>query len=141
MASSKIRQAGFSLLELSLAIAIGLAILASTFWMMKQHNTETRIQQSKMLLATVRTGLEASRYRYGAYPPAASLSANDGGGGQRLVAGVATLSEPVSGMSRILTATNAANAGTGGWVYDPTTGTLRANLNPASHPGDNPLLW
>ncbi len=138
MAFNKSREAGFSLIELSLAIAIGLAILSASFWMVKQHNAEARIQQSKMMLATIRTGLAASRYRYGVYPPAASLSANDAGGGQRLVSGVASISEPVSGMAVV---TALPTTSYGGWIYDATTGTIRANLNPANFPGDSPLLW
>lgn len=138
MAFNRTRQGGFSLLELSLAIAIGLTILAASFWMVRQHNAEARVQQSKMMLASIRTALAASRYKYGVYPPAASISANDGGGGQRLVAGIATLSESVSGMSTVYTG---ATTSYGGWHYDPTTGVIRANLNPANYPGDNPLLW
>lgn len=135
--ASRNREAGYSLLELSLAIAVALTILASGFWMVKQHNAEARVQQSKMMLATLRTALSASRYRYGAYPPAASISANDGGGGERLVANVASISEPVSGVAIVQTAT----VSYGGWFYDPTSGTIRANLDPADYPGDDPSQW
>lgn len=152
MVFTRSREAGFSLIELSLAIAIGLAILSASFWMVKQHNAEARIQQSKMMLATIRTQLATYRYRYGAYPtlqemqrnwatpsanqfqivPGASRSAaelvtNDGG-----------FNEPVSGVCSVRTATATYN---GGWIYDPALGTIRVNLDPAAHPGDNPLLW
>ncbi|HEY9854655.1 MAG TPA: type II secretion system protein [Stenomitos sp.] len=140
MASRNAREAGFSLLELSLTIAIGLGILASSVWMMKQHNAEARVQQSKMLLATLRTNFSAYRYRTGNYPSLTAFSNNDAGGGQKFIPNVASISEPVSSVAAVRSF-GATTSYDGGWVYDAPNGTIRVNLDPAKFPGDNPALW
>lgn len=149
----KRNEAGFSLLELSLAIAIGLTILASSFWMLKQHNADARVQQSKLMLATIRTNLAAYRYRFGSYPSLSEFRRNwatPSTNQFQIVPGASrdfdpvrngTFNEPVSGVMQVLTATTALNAYTGGWTYDPVAGTVSVNLDPAHYPGDNPVLW
>lgn len=161
MASRKTSEGGFSLLELSLAVAISLTILASSFWMLKQQNSEARIQQSKMMLATIRTNLSAYRYRFGSYPsytefqrnwatpsanafqiiPGASRSATE------ITTNGGAVNEPVSGAMRVYdrnpNRSGGAEATTsyGGWLYDSTTGSASVNLDPSKYPGDNPNLW
>lgn len=166
MVSIKRREAGFSLLELSLAIAIGLTIMASSVWMLKQHNAEARVQQSKMLLATIRTNLAAYRYRFGTYPtitefqrnwatpgstefqivPGASRSPAD------ILANSGAVNEPVSGVMKVYDRRLAPPDGTrvggpeatatyGGWFYDADNGTVSVNLDADKFKGDNPTLW
>lgn len=158
MACSDRREAGFSLLELSLAIAISLTILASSFWMLKQHNAEARVQQSKLMLATIRTNLAAYRYRFGTYPSITEMQRNwatpsVGASQFQIVPGASrafdvairgTFNEPVSGVMRVYdrrTGSTDATTSYGGWLYDSASGDVKVNLDPAMFPGDSPLLW
>lgn len=131
------RQQGFTLMELTLTIAIAMVVLAGSIWALRQHNTEARVQQSKMMLATMRTQIASFRYRMGRAPTRQEIYANG------FISGMASISEPVSGVATIYK-TNApadATASWGGWVYDEAAGTMSVNLNPVNHPGDSPSLW
>lgn len=152
------REAGFSLLELSLTIAISLTILASSIWMLKQHNAEARVQQSKVMLGTIRTNLAAYRYRFGTYPSINEMQRNwatpsVGASQFQIVPGASraydvtirgTFNEPVSGVMRVYNrraGSVEATTSYGGWFYDSANGTVSVNLDPAMFPGDNPALW
>lgn len=139
-------QRGFSLLELSLSLAVGLAIIGASIFMYRQHMADARVQQTKMALATIRTQLAAYRYRTGQFPTLASMSANDAGGGQRLISGPGlvtsqgSFSEPFSGIAYVYPA-GTSQASNGGWLYDPTTGAVTVNLSSPSVPGEDPSQW
>ncbi|HEY9857046.1 MAG TPA: hypothetical protein V6D05_14985, partial [Stenomitos sp.] len=107
------------------------------------------------MLATIRTNLSAYRYRYGSYPSFTEFQRNwatPSTGQFQIIQGASqsatdvgtyggAVREPVSSVMQVLASTSSANAGTGGYVYNATTGTIQANLDPAKFPGDNPLLW
>lgn len=127
-------QRGFTLMELTLAIAIAMVVLAGSMWALKQHNAEARVQQSKVTLATLRTQIASFRYRTGQWPTRAQIYANG------FIPGVASVSEPVSGVATIYL-TGDATTSWGGWLYDVAAGTMSVNLNPANYPGDSPSRW
>lgn len=129
------RQSGFTLIELTLTIAIAMVVLAGSIWALRQHNGEARVQQSKMTLATMRTQIASFRYRVGRPPTRAEIYANG------FIPGLASVSESVSGVPTIFLTGEATGSTWGGWLYDQTAGTMSVNLNPANYPGDSPALW
>lgn len=137
------RQKGFTLLELTMVIAIALTMMAGSMWALNQHTNEARIQQSKMMLATLRTGVSAYHYRTGVYPSERELLVTNVSTTSTPFAICAalpagTISEPVSGIATNTIATTSYN---GGWAYNPASGKIHVNLDPARFPGDNPNLW
>lgn len=135
------KQLGFSLLELAMAIAISLTLMAGSLWALNQHNNEARIQQSKMMLATMRAGISAYHYRTGLYPSYGEIRSNTSTAAPFIPIFAAlphgTVSEPVSGIAECA-ATTSYN---GGWAYNHVTGKINVNLEPSRFPGDNPNLW
>lgn len=121
------KQHGFTLLELAATVAIMVVLMAGSMWALRQHQADARIQQTKMLLATMRVGISAYRYRNGSFPPSAQLFNNADGSGQPIVGGLPAgqpIKEPITGMAR-----NTLNQDfLGGWNYDQTAGTLSVNI-------------
>jgi hypothetical protein len=69
------------------------------------------------------------------------LNNNQWPDGQRFVAGPASISEPVSGISKIYRVGTDNVQSWGGWLFDEGNASISANLNPADYPGDDPRLW
>lgn len=118
-------------------VAIATVLMAASMWAYKQHVKDARIQQSKLLLANIRVGLSAYRYRYGTYPSLSDLANNrDPHNGQAIVTGLpaaASISEPITGLSIVTQPFNP----NGGWNYDSTNGTVSVNLaTPSGIPSD-----
>lgn len=137
------KQKGFTLLELTMVIAIALTLMAGSMWALNQHTYEARIQQSKMMLATLRAGISAYHYRIGTYPSERELLVSNKssvGSSFSICAALpaGAIAEPVSGIATNTISTASYN---GGWAYDPATGKIFVNLDPARFPGDNPNLW
>ncbi|MBI6546099.1 MAG: type II secretion system protein [Cyanobacteria bacterium NC_groundwater_1444_Ag_S-0.65um_54_12] len=63
------RLAGLTLLEITLAIVISILILTASVVAVKQYRTQSRIQQAKINLATIRQNIAMWKYRCGTYPP------------------------------------------------------------------------
>ncbi|HEY9898337.1 MAG TPA: type II secretion system protein [Pantanalinema sp.] len=128
------RQRGFTLMELTLTVAIAMVMLAGSMWALKQHNAEARVQQSKVTLATLRTQIASFRYRVGRFPKRSEIYANG------FIPGMASVSEAVSGVPLVYL-TGEATPSWGGWLYDEASGIVAPNLDPVRHPGDLPSLW
>lgn len=131
------------MLELTMVIAIALTMMAGSMWALTQHTNEARIQQSKMMLATLRAGISAYHYRAGGYPSERELLVTNVSTTSTPFAICAALpagaiSEPVSGLATNTIATTSYN---GGWAYKPASGKIYVNLDPARFPGDSPNLW
>ena len=131
-------QSGLSLLELTLALSIGMVILAGTLYQVRQVNVETRIQSSKTMLNLVRSELATYRYRNGRYP--SGLSEFDAMPSPPGIPRNRWLIEPISGSSASALARN----GNGGWVYTPgINATVSVNLftQSAGTGGEDPAGW
>lgn len=140
---------GISLLEVALAVSVSLMLTAGGVYAYRQHMHSTRISQAKIMLATMRQGIEMQRYRTGAFPTVASISVNvdDTGKGFYGKAGSPLrdpLHPPMDGaaFSPIIDLTvQATGSPWGGWGYHQGTGYLEPNLDPAAFPGDPPSAW
>ncbi|MBU6430232.1 MAG: type II secretion system GspH family protein [Cyanobacteria bacterium REEB65] len=60
---------GFTILEVALAIALGVALLASVATVFTQYSAQSRISQAKSFLATLRNNIAMYKYRTSSYPP------------------------------------------------------------------------
>ncbi len=135
-------QSGLSLLELTLALAIGMILLSGTLYQVKQANLDTRVQASKTMLNLVRSELATFRYRNGRYPTGTEFQSMSPPPG---IPGSRWLVEPISGSSAVqvipTTPPAAQNFG-GGWVYTPgANATVSVNLSATSTGGDDPVNW
>ncbi|GEM_PF-2057969 len=149
------RRNGFSLLEVTMALAISLVLMAAGTYAYRQHMRAAQINRAKVMLETIRQGIAMYRYRQGTFPPIGtliapatpSLYANMDDLGQAFYSlgpGV-PLRDPLippsgAGPSPIVQRGD-ATASWGGWVYDPLNGTIMPNLPGAEFPGDPPERW
>lgn len=139
---------GLSLLEVALAVSVGLMLTAGGVYAYRQHMKATQITQAKLMLETLRQGVETSRYRQGRYPTLAELDANSDAGGQRIYElGGRPRRDPLyppmdaGDLSPIQTYAPPA-APWGGWLYQDTPSMrLVPNLPDAGFPGDEPSGW
>lgn len=146
-------QRGLSLLEVALAVSVGLMLTAGGVYAYRQHMHATRVTQAKLMLATIRQEIAAHRYRTGTYPTADMLKQNKvtiAPGNDRSFYGPVgsplrdPLNPPMDGAARSEIRTlpaEATGSPWGGWGYNPTTGTLEPNLDPEAFPGDRPSSW
>ncbi|MNT23451.1 hypothetical protein D3C72_1588700 [compost metagenome] len=148
---------GISLLEVSLAVSVGLMLTAGGVYAYRQHLKSTQVTQAKLMLSTMRQEIEMYRYRTGRPPTHAVFITNV----YELVPGnpatrkafygkpAAPLRDPlnppmdaaVSSPIKNLAAAQATGSPWGGWAYHQTTGYLEPNLDPAAFPGDPPSAW
>ncbi len=150
-------QRGISLLEVALAVSVGLMLTAGGVYAYRQHLHSTHISQAKLMLSTMRQEIEMYRYRTGRPPTHAVLSANQ----YELVTGdpasrrafygkpgsplrdplhppmTAGLGSPIKN----LRTGEATGSPWGGWGYHETTGYLEPNLDPDQFKYDPPSAW
>lgn len=66
---------GFTLLEVTLAIVVGLVILSGALAAFKQYRDGARINQAKLQLATLKQNIAMARYRTGTFPILGAVAA------------------------------------------------------------------
>lgn len=161
------RRNGFSLLEVALALSVGLAMLAAGVYTYKQYTRGMQINKAKLMLASMRQEIAMQRYRTGSYPvlgadyvATPSIRSNttdlkaaqanrftpfyDLGYAPTAAATNNLLADPLyppGGGGSPITSSAVATASWGGWIYNQTTGALAPNLPDSISPGDPPRLW
>lgn len=139
---------GISLLEVALAISVSLMLTAGGIYAYRQHLHSTKITQSKLLLETMRQGVETTRYRLGRYPSLAEMDSNLDPMGQKVYdLGNRKRRDPFYPLTDPNAESNikayaAVAAPYGGWLYQPGPPyVLVPNLPDADFPGDPPSQW
>lgn len=154
--------AGFTLLEATLSMAVSAVLLAALLIAYRMHLTSAEVVKAKTMLATIREGIQASRFRTGAWPVVGttlatpSLAANTDDLGDAFwpqagkLASGANLAfvDPFYHSSTItdLGAGQLLPATYGGWLYDATPSTSATFSfmfygDPGRFPGDPPSGW
>jgi type II secretory pathway pseudopilin PulG len=139
---------GISLLEVTLAVSVGLMLTVGGAYAYRQHMQAARITQAQLMLETMRMGIDRYKVVYSANPPLAALSANNAGNNKGFYGALGSpLRDPLYPLvnptlsSPIKAWTNNAVAPWGGWRYDVASGSLKPNFNPADYPGHDPNKW
>ena len=163
------KRPGFTLIEVSLAVVIGIVILAASVAGFNGVKRAAKFSQAKSMVGTVQTNLAMEKFRTGSPPPVARLQANRDSANRPFWPDANSVmpNEPITGQNAILpfdsTATPvplAAGApspswdnpifltpgpapgyGKGGWLYDPATGAFRLNLSNQDYPDQRPGAW
>jgi hypothetical protein len=140
---------GISLLEVALAVSVSLMLTAGGIYAYRQHLHSTKITQSKLLLETMRQGVETTRYRIGRYPSLAEMQNNLDPSGQKVYdlgnrkrrdpfyppMGDPNAESPIAAYAAIAPPY-------GGWLYQPGPPyVLVPKLPDADFPGDPPSQW
>lgn len=144
-------QRGISLLEVSLAVSVGLMLTIGGAYAYRQHAKNVRVTQAKMMLETMRLEIGRDRVLKNRPPTLAELKTNSFDGGKRGYYGApgSPLRDPLyppfdsAQSSPIRDLATAANptAPFGGWRYSATNGDLKPNFNPADFPGHDANSW
>lgn len=139
---------GISLLEVSLAVSVGLMLTVGGVYAYRQHMKATQITQAKLMLETLRQGVEMSRYRQGRYPTLDELDNNADAGGQRIYElGNRPRRDPLHppmdpNEPSPFKAYAPPAPPWGGWLYQAASPMrLVPNLSDADFPGDEPSKW
>lgn len=147
------QQRGISLLEVSLAVSVGLMLTVGGAYAYRQHAQSVRITEARLMLETMRTNIQ--RYQVLNLNPAnkpptlATLRGNSYpvSGSPRGFYGPAgsPYRDPLYPRHTDSAKIEPLGAGPappwGGWRYNETTGELRINANPADFPGQNFNAW
>jgi hypothetical protein len=139
---------GISLLEVALAVSVSLMLTAGGIYAYRQNLQTTRITQSKLLLETMRQGVETTRYRIGRYPTLAEMKSNKDPQNQAIYdLGNRLLRDPLypptnPNATSSIVAFAAVTPPYGGWMYQPGPPfVLVPKLPDADFPGDPPSQW
>lgn len=139
---------GMSLLEISLAVSVGLMLTVGGVYAYRQHLKATQITQAKLMLETLRQGVETSRYRQGRYPTLAELDNNLDAGGRKIYElGNRPRRDPLyppadPNADSPIKAYGPPSPPWGGWLYQATPQMrLVPNLPDSNFPGDEPSRW
>ncbi|MEB3196732.1 MAG: hypothetical protein VKP62_05960 [Candidatus Sericytochromatia bacterium] len=108
-------RAGISLVEVSLAIVVGLIVASASVYTYQQVRASARLKEAQMIVGTVQSNIAVDKFRLGQAPPLAatpspyasvfgvSLNVTSAGGNYHPQGGVNTLpADPVSGYSTVL---------------------------------------
>lgn len=143
-------RAAFSLLELTLALALAIVFLAASIIGFRMHAQSARIARAKTMLAGIRLGIQATKLRTGSYPslaaaPATASLADDtddlGYPYWGIDGATASLADPITGQTGIFAP--GATTSWGGWIYATGSASFSfaVNLPGAWFPGDPPGNW
>ncbi len=142
---------GMSLLEVSLAVSVGLMLTVGGAYAYRQHMQATRITQAQLMLETINMGIVRYHVRTGSYPTLAVLQSNNDGANRGFYGPAGSpLRDPLyppileTQSSPIKAWTANAVAPWGGWRYYPgpaPSAYVKPNFNPADYPGHDPNKW
>lgn len=126
-----------------MALTVSLVIAAGSVYAYRQHMHAVRITQAKIMLEGLRQGIEMHRYRKGRFPTVDELKNNSDEDGRPFFGPASSkLRDPIHPPQ------NASDgspinppSGWGGWIYNPVTGVIQPNLDPADYPADPPSRW
>lgn len=157
---------GMTLIEIALAVTIGLALLIGSVYAYNQTKVSAEWSQAKTMVGTISTNIAMQKFRTGQPPTLAQLQSNTDNLGHPYwpqTNGVLP-ADPVSGSDSAIAQYSSASAavainpgdpqtswdnpyfqtpgsGQGGWLYDPSTGSFRINYSNAQYPEQHPSTW
>lgn len=147
-------QKGLTLLEISLAATIGIIASIGMYYSYNAYNVQVKMDRGKLLLNTLRNSVNFYKQTCGFYPTAAKLINNDmtfGGGcgptrpffGDNIAATNPLPIDPFKKVNTVMNPNNLADVDdAGGWIYNPTLGTVFVNLaDDEVQYGSNPSTW
>ena len=139
---------GISLLEVALAVSVSLMLTAGGIYAYRQHLHSTKITQAKLMLETMRQGVETTRYRIGRYPSLLEMQNNLDPMGQKVYDfGNRRRRDPFypptnPNADSPIAAYAAVTPPYGGWLYQAGPPyVLVPKLPDADFPGDKPSEW
>ncbi|HEY9724143.1 MAG TPA: prepilin-type N-terminal cleavage/methylation domain-containing protein [Oscillatoriaceae cyanobacterium] len=161
------RRSGFTLVEVSLAIAVGLVLMAAGIYAYQGMQQSARFSQAREMVGTMQTNIGMEKFRLGSPPPLSEVQSNTDSTGKQFWSGTAAGSlpaDPVMNQATIATFDSTASpvplksgdpqnewdnphmgspapVGQGGWLYDPNTGAFRINLSNRDYPDQRPGTW
>lgn len=155
------RRDGFTLVEVALAVAIGIAIMAATVYAYTSMQSEARYSQWKTMVGTIQTNIAMQKFRTGTAPTLAVVESNTDNLGKAFWPGTsgALPTDPIYNSNTVtqfdstqapVTITGSTQTDNpyfnttttrGGWLYDPNTGSFRANLSNADDVEHKPSTW
>lgn len=156
---------GFTLIEVSLAVAVGMVILAASIFAYQQVNMSSRFAAAKQMSATIQTNIGMEKFRTGSAPAYDDLVTNMDSASKAYWPGDSSgfPADPVMGVDTVATYDSSlaavdlgssdaenmwdhpvfldASYGKGGWLYDEDTGAFRINLSNKAYPEQRPSAW
>lgn len=162
------RRSGFTMIEVALAIAVGLAVIAGAVVAYNGMQTSAKFSQAKTMVGTIQTNIGMQKFRKSTPPTAEEVASNEDSTGKPFWPGTdpgdfpddpITLSDAIATYDSTEDATalvpadigkteyydnpifQDAGMGKGGWLYDETTGTFRVNLSNKDYPEHQPSRW
>jgi prepilin-type N-terminal cleavage/methylation domain-containing protein len=155
---------GFTLIEVALAVAIGVTLLGASVMAYRGVQQSSRFAQARSMVGTIQTNIGMDKFRRGTPPTLAALQSNLDSAGKPFwpsstafpadpIVNDATISPFSSASAAVaLTAGDAQNLwdnpvftqsgyGNGGWLYDASTGAFRLDLSNQAYPDQRPGAW
>lgn len=161
-----VQRRGFTLIEVALAVTVGLMILAASVYAYQQVNQSSKFASAKQMVATIQTNIGMEKFRNGRPEALADFTDNRDSANKPYwpgETGGAFPADPVMGVSTVTAYDSTlaaidlgsgtpesswdnpifqtAGMGQGGWLYDPATGSFRINLSNKDHPSQRPSSW
>jgi prepilin-type N-terminal cleavage/methylation domain-containing protein len=97
------RQRGFTLVEIALAVAIGLSVMAAAAAMFGSVQRGAKFSQAKSMVGTIQTNVAMDKFRQGSPPPFSALFANRDSSGKPFYSNTTALPpDPISGYNGVL---------------------------------------
>lgn len=162
------RRTGFTMIEVALAIAVGLAVIAGAVVAYNGMQQSAKFQQAKTMVGTIQTNIGMQKFRKSTPPTADEVASNEDSAGKPFWPGTDPgdfPADPITNTDTIATYDSTEDAtaldpadvgkteyydnpifldpamGQGGWLYDETTGTFRINLSNKEYVEHQPSKW
>lgn len=163
------KQLGFTLVEVILAIVVGLVVMAGGFAAFHQFNETAKINRAKAIVATVQSSIQQFKYRTGTLPDTqVNIGLNKDDRGEPFYKSTGTLTnlvplgmpdghfsetnlppDPIHGKTALYysddatpsVVTDTDGKSLGGWLYLYATGQFYLNVSDEDIPDDPPSKW